>query len=108
MKNQTINRLLSGFLLFALSMAIIPAETFHKHERDTVVCLEQETHLEIPHFNCELFDFVLPVLKETKAFRIQNFQNLLEQFELFTFQLHSSFRSDLPLGRAPPFLSLGF
>jgi hypothetical protein len=108
MKNQIINRLLSGFLLFALSMATIPAETFHQHEGDTVVCLDQETHIEKPHFECELMDFVLPVLKEAKAFRLQNFQNLLERFEQFTFQLYSTFRSDLPQGRAPPFLSLGF
>lgn len=92
----------------ALSLAIIPAESFHHHEGDTVVCLDQEAHIETPHFECELFDFVLPVLQETKAFSLQNFQRLIEQFKGFTFQFNSSFRSDLPQGRAPPFLSFGF
>lgn len=108
MRNRTINRLLSGFLLLALSLAIIPAESFHHHEGETVVCLDQEAHIETPHFECELFDFVLPVLQVTKAFSLQNFQRLIEQFEVFTFQLNSSFRADLPQGRAPPFLSFGF
>ncbi len=85
MRNCTINRLLSGFLLLALSLAIIPAETFHQHKGDTVVCLDQDFHIEKPHFKCALFDFVLPLLHQTKVYRLQNIQQLIEQFELFTF-----------------------
>lgn len=108
MRNRTINRILSGFLLLALSLAIIPAETFHHHEGDTKVCLDQEAHIETPHFDCELFDFVLPIFHKASVLSLKHFQHFIQRFETFTFQNFSAHKSELPLGRAPPFLSFGF
>lgn len=108
MINQTLHRLFSGVLIFALSLAIIPAESFHHHESETVVCLDQEAHIEAPHFDCELFDFVLPLLHKTSAASILHFQYFIQRFELVYFQYFTSLKSELPQGRAPPFLSFGF
>lgn len=108
MINQTLHRLFSGVLIFALSLAIIPAESFHHHESETVVCLDQEAHIEAPHFDCELFDFVLPLMFKASAEIFKNFQHFIQRFEIFSFQSFTSLKSELPQGRAPPFLSFGF
>lgn len=49
-------------LLLILSLAIVPAETFHHHTEKDILCKQGEIHLEAKRFECELCDFVLPTL----------------------------------------------
>jgi hypothetical protein len=57
---KPLHYILSYFLLGCISFSIIPAETFHHHETDAIVCGQEETHLEEPFFSCELGEFFIP------------------------------------------------
>jgi len=58
------NKIVSSLLLVVLAMAIIPAESFHSHEEHLIICHDQSDHVEESHFECQLCDFVLPVLEQ--------------------------------------------
>lgn len=53
-------RILSFVLLGVFTLAIIPAESFHHHDFQTVSCLESEHHIEQDQEECLLADFILP------------------------------------------------
>ncbi|MEQ8624592.1 MAG: hypothetical protein RJQ00_07055 [Vicingaceae bacterium] len=59
---KRLNQLLSIGLLLVLGLAIVPAESFHHHHEETILCKEGQIHLEVKQFECELCNFVLPTL----------------------------------------------
>jgi len=62
---KRINQLISIALLLVLGLAIVPAESFHHHHEETILCKEGQIHLEKKQFECELCNFVLPTLIQT-------------------------------------------
>ena len=99
---KSVNKLIAALLLFVLGLAIVPAETFHHHHDETILCKEGQIHLETKRFECELCKFVLPSL-------IQNSEE--QNFILSTTHYFYSIKDtpsgvttffDIPNYRGPP------
>ncbi len=95
-------RLFSIPLLVVLFLAIVPAETFHKHQFESVICHESIHHFENDHFECELCDFILPVF-DSQTFQLHfNLSNTYYSYSNTTVRSITPAHFSLPSYRAPP------
>jgi hypothetical protein len=92
-------------LLFFLSLAIIPLESFHTHHEETVVCHQAGTHVEKVHFECELCDFVLPVIDQKKSQRLEVFYSRANSVERHYSAPEFSSHLQIPFLRGPPLIA---
>ena len=64
---KRFHQIISIVLLLVLGLAIVPAESFHHHTEDSVLCKEGQVHIEDKQFECELCSFVLPTLIQSEG-----------------------------------------
>lgn len=100
-----MRNLAAYFLLLAFGLAILPPESFHRHESELTVCDESELHYSDHSFDCDLADFFLPNLIQEVNEEISPKEYFFPQLhpfwiDAYKITTHAAFR-----GRAPPELA---
>ena len=99
---KTVNQFISLALLLVFGLAIVPAESFHHHKEESVLCKEGEIHLEDKKFECELCNFVLPTLIQSATEQANNLEGSLNSYQVKISPLGVSSFFDIPKYRGPP------
>ena len=99
---KRVNQLISIALLLVLGLAIVPAESFHHHHEEAVLCKEGQIHIEDKQFECELCSFVLPTLIQNTEQKQSFLVGSLYTYLIKSTPVGISTFFDIPKYRGPP------
>ncbi len=99
-----LKQILAGILLLILGFAIIPPESFHHHEESHVICKKGDIHVELKSFECDLFNFVFPVLIQNNQYQGAVLKQTLSLFLVENTRPALGVFFSKPYNRGPPLL----